>query len=100
MKTNLNEELSRIKDIMGLNEGWRDIFGAPDVKDAARSAYKSQGHSMMGSDDEERKDEYYTVFNGEKFFSNQIEYADYHDMGELPRVEDGKLIVPNPAWES
>jgi hypothetical protein len=83
-----------------LNEGWRDIFGEPDVKDAARSAYKSQGHSMMGSDDEQREGEYYTVFNGEKFFSNQIEYADYQDMGDLPRVENGMLIVPNPAWES
>lgn len=83
-----------------MNEGWRDIFGEPDVKDAARSAYKSQGHSMMGSDDEQREGEYYTVFNGEKFFSNQIEYADYQDMGELPRVENGMLIVPNPAWES
>jgi hypothetical protein len=83
-----------------MNEGWRDIFGEPDVKDAARSAYKSQGHSMMGSDDEQREGEYYTVFNGEKFFSNQIEYADYQDMGDLPRVENGMLIVPNPAWES
>ena len=69
-----------------MNEGWRDIFGEPDVKDAARSAYKSQGHSMMGSDDEQREGEYYTVFNGEKFFSNQIEYADYQDMGDLQRV--------------
>ena len=83
-----------------MNEGWRDVFGEPDVKDAARSAYKSQGHSMMGKDDEQRVGEYYTVFNGEKFFSNQIEYADYQDMGELPRIENGMLIVPNPAWES
>jgi hypothetical protein len=83
-----------------LREGWRDIFGAPNVKDAARSAYKSQGHSMMGKDDEQRVGEYYMVFNGEKYFPNQIEYAGYQDLGELPRVENGMLIVPNPAWES
>jgi hypothetical protein len=92
--------IDEYNDVKPLREGWRDIFGEPDVKDAARSAYKSQGHSMMGSDDEQREGEYYTVFNGEKFFSNQIEYADYQDMGELPRVENGMLIVPNPAWES
>ncbi len=85
-----------------LGEGgfWKNIFGEPDVKDAARSAYKSQGHSMMGSDDEKRKGEYYMVFNGEKFFPDQIDYADYNDLGDLPRVENGMLIVPNPAWQS
>lgn len=106
MKVIITEsQLRRIvkENISNLNqqdEGWRDIFGEPDIKDAARSAYKSQGHSMMGKDDEQRSGEYYMVFNGEKFFPNQIEYADYQDMGDLPRVEGGMLIVPNPAWQS
>ena len=39
------------------------------------------------------------VFNGEKFFPDQIDYADYNDLGDLPRVENGMLIVPNPAWK-
>jgi hypothetical protein len=83
-----------------LSESWREVFGTPDAIEAAKSAYKSQGHSMVGSDDEERTGEYYTVFNGQKFFPDQIDYADYHDLGELPRVENGILIVPNPAWQS
>lgn len=88
--------------ISELGEGgfWRDVFGEPDIKDSARSAYKSQGYSQMGRDDEERKGEFYMVFNGQKYFPDQIDYADYNDMGDLPRVEGDKLIVPNPAWQS
>lgn len=88
--------------ISELGEGgfWRDIFGEPDIKDSARSAYKSQGYSQMGRDDEERKGEFYMVFNGQKYFPDQIDYADYNDLGDLPRVEGDKLIVPNPAWQS
>jgi hypothetical protein len=38
------------------------------------------------------------VYKGEKFYPDQIEYADYQDLGDLPRVEDGKLLIANPAW--
>jgi hypothetical protein len=40
----------------------------------------------------------YIMFNGQKFYPDQIEYADYQDLGELPRIENGKLIIANPAW--
>lgn len=88
--------------ISELGEGgfWRDVFGEPDIDDSAKSALKAQGHSHIGRDDDERKGEYYMVFNGEKFFPDQIDYADYNDLGDLPRVENGMLIVPNPAWQS
>jgi hypothetical protein len=39
------------------------------------------------------------MFDGEKYYDEDIEYADYHDLGKLPRLEDGKLIVTNPSWE-
>jgi hypothetical protein len=42
---------------------------------------------------------YFVMFDGEKYYEEDIEYADYHDLGKLPRLEDGKLIVTNPAWE-
>jgi hypothetical protein len=38
------------------------------------------------------------MFDGQKFYPNQIEYADYQDLGDLPRVEDGVLIIANPGW--
>lgn len=87
--------------ISELGEGgfWRNVFGEPDIDDSAKSALKAQGHSHIGRDDDERKGEYYMVFNGEKFFPDQIDYADYNDLGDLPRVENGMLIVPNPAWK-
>jgi hypothetical protein len=51
----------------------------------------------MGKDDERGGDNY-IMFNGEKFFPDQIEYADYQDLGDLPRIEDGKLLIANPSW--
>lgn len=107
----MNKSYSKIRHLQESNrrlekrflaEGsmWNDVFGEPDIKDVARSAYKSKGHSMMGKDDEQRRGDYYIVFDGEKYFPEQIQYADYQDLGELPRVEDGMLIVPNPVWNS
>lgn len=75
---------------------WSDTFGKPSIGRATRDSYKGQGYSQRGKDDEE---EHYVMFNGEKFYDDDIEYADYQDLGELPRVENGKLIVTNPAWE-
>jgi len=74
---------------------WDSVFGKPSVKDAAHTALKKQGYSQIGRDDEE---ENYVMFDGQKFYPNQIEYADYQDLGDLPRVEDGVLIIANPAW--
>lgn len=76
---------------------WNSIFGKPNVKDAAHTQMRAQGYSHIGKD-EERKDENYLVFQGQKFYPEQIEYADYQDLGELPRIQDGKLIIANPGW--
>jgi len=38
------------------------------------------------------------MFDGERFTQDQIVPADYNDMGRLPRVEDGMLIIANPNW--
>lgn len=77
---------------------WNSIFGNPTVDDAAHTQLRGQGYSYRGKDDEERPDENYLVFQGQKFFPEQIQYADYQDTGNLPRVEDGMLIIANPAW--
>ena len=80
-----------------INESfWDSIFGKPSVDDAAKTQLKGQGYSHRGK---EESGENYLVFNGEKFYPEQIVYADYHDLGKLPRVENGKLIIKNPAWE-
>jgi outer membrane protein OmpA-like peptidoglycan-associated protein len=75
---------------------WGDMFGKPSIDRATHDSLRGQGYSQRGRDDE---DEHYVMFNGEKFYDDDIEYADYNDLGKLPRIEDGKLIVTNPAWE-
>lgn len=77
---------------------WNNIFGNPTIDDAAHTQLKGQGYSYRGKDDEKRPDENYLVFQGQKFFPEQIQYADYQDTGNLPRVEDGMLIIANPTW--
>lgn len=95
-------------DTINEGEGFFGNFGRwfnkPTTKDAADDALKSQGYSQMGRDDsdygeEHTEDNYYTVFNGQKFYPDQIEYADNYDMGKIPRVEGDKLIIANPRWE-
>lgn len=81
-----------------LYEGYEDDYtasGFDSMGDAAHSALKSKGHSHRGKDDE---GEFYIVFDGEKFYKDDFEIAHYNDMGKIPRVEDGKLIIANPAW--
>ena len=87
----LSEKNSKVDEGM-----WSDMFGKPSVDRATKDSYKSQGHSQRGKEDDDR---HFVMFDGEKYYDEDIEYADYHDLGELPRVEDGKLIVTNPAWE-
>ena len=65
------------------------------VDRGSRDHLRSKGWSMRGKDE----DQDYVTFEGKKYYSDDIEYADYHDLGELPRVENGKLIVTNPIWE-
>ena len=79
----------------GINESfWTSIFGNPTIKDASDTAFRGQGFSHKGKEDEEN----YIMFQGQKFYPEQIQYDDYHSTKQLPRIEDGKLIVANPAW--
>lgn len=91
--------MKHIKKFEELSESfWETNFGKPTVDDAAHDALRSQGWSGRGKDDEERPEEHYVIFNGKKFFPEDIEYAEYQDLGEIPRVENGKLIIANPGW--
>ena len=44
------------------------------------------------------EEENYIMFQGKKYYNDDIEYASYQDLGQIPRVEGGKLIIANPAW--
>ena len=95
LKASLGNSKPLVEQRQEETEGFFDnVFGKPTVDRATKDSYKSQGHSHRGKDDEE-----YTMFDGKKYYSDDIIYADYNDMGKIPRVEDGKLIVTNPAWE-
>ena len=74
---------------------WDLNFGRPTVDDAAKTHLKKHGYSHIGKEEE---GDNYVMFNGQKFFPHEIEYAGYQDLGDLPREEDGKLIIANPAW--
>jgi hypothetical protein len=81
-----------------IREGYEDDYtasGFDSMGDAAHSSLKSQGHSHRGKDDE---GESYIMFDGEKYYEEDFEIADYNDMGRIPRVEGDKLIIANPAW--
>ena len=80
-----------------IDEGFMDkLFGKPDIKDAQHDQLRGQGHSHMGKED----DGMYIVFNGNKYYEGDFEYADYNDTGNIPRVENGKLILANPMWSN
>jgi len=79
-----------------VNEGfWDSIFGKPTVDDAKRSSFKGQGWSHTGKDDREKN---YVVFDGRKFYPEEIVYDEVYSTKKVPRVENGKLVVANPAW--
>jgi len=91
----LDEDTSWMNE---LEEGYEHDYtasGLDSMGDAAHSALKSKGYSHRGKDDE---GEFYIVFDGEKFYQDDFEIAHHNDMGKIPRVEDGKLIIANPAW--
>jgi len=92
----LTEQYKEVED--ELEEGYENDYtasGFDSMGDVAHSSLKSKGHSHRGKDDE---GEFYIVFDGEKFYQDEFKIADYNDTGEIPRVEDGKLIIANPAW--
>ena len=74
---------------------WNKLFGSPTIKDATHDSLRGQGHSHTSKDE---SNELYVVFKGQNFYPSDIEYADPNDMGEIPRIEDDKLIVANPTW--
>ena len=73
---------------------WKDIFGKPSVDSAAHDSLRGQGFSHRGKEEEDD----YIIFNGQKFYPGDIEYDDVHSTKEIPRIENGKLIIANPAW--
>lgn len=98
-------QFSSVPTDVKIKEGfWDGIFGRPTIDKAAADSLKSQGHSEVmrgaGISDEEvgDKDKLYVVFNGQKFGDENIEYASVYDTGEIPRIENGKLIIANPQW--
>jgi RNA binding exosome subunit len=81
-----------------IKEGYNDDYtasGYDSMGDAAHSALKSKGHSHRGKNDD---GEFYIMFDDKKFYEGDFEIADMNDMGDIPRVENGKLIIANPAW--
>jgi hypothetical protein len=74
---------------------WSDLFGKPSVDSAAHDALRGQGFSHRGKEEYEKD---YIIFNGQKFYPADIEYDDAYSTKEIPRIENGKLIVANPAW--
>jgi hypothetical protein len=94
-ESDLNRLVRRVIKESEMDESyWDRIFGRPETKDAAHSAMKSKGYSHTGKED----DSQYTMFDGQKFYEDDIEYADPYDTGDIPRIENGKLIIANPAW--
>jgi hypothetical protein len=79
-----------------VNEGfWDSLFGGPTVDDAAHDSMRGQGFSHRGKDKDEQN---YIVFQGQKFYPDQIQYDDVYSTKPIPRIENGILIVANPAW--
>lgn len=109
----MNKSYSKIRHIQESNQRlekrfinesfWTDNFGEPSVKDASHTHKKKFGFSSTGRDDQDygnepSGNEHYIDFEGQKYYDDDIEYAGYDDLGDLPRVEGGKLIIANPAW--
>jgi len=88
-----------------INEGFfEDNFGNPDVDRAFRDSSRATGVAERGRTDsnygkDPKPEDEYVKFQGQEFSPRNIVYASYDDLGEIPRIENGKLIVTNPAWE-
>ena len=102
-KAKMFAKKNNIKDsIKGANtpvkEGFFNRWTKPSIDQASDDSVRGQGHSHRGNDNLATPEGEYIMFNGQKFGQDQIEYADYHDTGRIPRVEDGVLIIANPNW--
>jgi hypothetical protein len=85
------------------NEAWNSFLRGPKTDDAGRDALRGRGYSHTGTDDLHGKNPTkYIEFGGRKFYERDLVYAQYDDMGEIPRIEarieGDKLIIANPAW--
>jgi|TARA_R110000868_G_scaffold4165_1_gene25799 hypothetical protein len=72
---------------------WTSIFGKPTVDDAAHDSLRGQGFSHRGKDEAN-----YIMFNGKKFYPEQIKFDDVNSTKAIPRVEGEMLIIANPVW--
>jgi hypothetical protein len=94
--------MENIKDYTSFNSSdvnesfWNSIFGKPTIGGASHDVLRGQGYSHIGRG--ERSEDNYIMFDGQKFYPDQIEYDDYQSTKKIPRVENGKLIVANPGW--
>lgn len=97
--------MKHLKKFSEISEGFFDFnFGRPTAKKAAEDSMRGTGSSgytrgdqEYGKDPDPSKEA--VIFQGRQFTQDQIEYADYNDMGEIPRIEGDKLIIANPVWE-
>jgi hypothetical protein len=80
-------ENKKYKGLSELNEGFFSRLFRSKTSNA-----KKQGLSTKS---DERS---YIMFNGKKFYDENISYASYGDTGRIPRVEGGTLIIANPRW--
>jgi hypothetical protein len=92
---------NNIKDSnKSVKEGFFNRFMKPSIDQASDDSVKGHGHSHRGNDDLATPEGEYIMFNGQKFSQDEIDYADYHDTGKIPRIEDGMLIIANPNWSN
>lgn len=82
---------------IGTNENLFSRFlGGDKIDPAKQTAMKSQGYSHIGKNEDEQN---YIMYQGQKFYQEDIEYDDYHSTKPLPRIEGNKLIIANPIWQ-
>lgn len=81
---------SKLGNVKPLVEQWDD----PDIDDARHTMLRGKGYSHIKNKDDKK----YIIFDGQEFSQEDIVFADYQDLGELPRIEDGKLVIAHPAW--
>ena len=92
---------NNIKDSnKSVKEGLFNFWKKPSLDQASDDSVKGHGHSHRGNDDLATPAGEYIMFNGQKFSQDEIDYADYNDLGKIPRIEDGMLIIANPNWNN
>ena len=80
-------------------EAWNSFLRGPKTGDASRDALRGQGYSLSGTDNLHGKNPTNWVeFGGRKFYNQDLPFAQYNNMSEIPRIEGDKLIIANLAW--